>query len=155
MLTKRIALAVLLGGLLAAGAATADDKARADAAIAAAKAAQKAADPLELQAARVYARYVESLKAYNGLDFDDLITAPVTLLRDDAEVRGQWQARLGYLLVDEYQDTNRAHVQKTCAWAQDERKRTLGRSVSPLLGSKGDYTPAAKIVQVQDLQPRA
>ncbi len=75
------------------------------------EAAQKAADPLELQAARVYARYVESLKAYNGLDFDDLITAPVTLLRDDAEVRAQWQARLGYLLVDEYQDTNGAQYE--------------------------------------------
>ncbi len=75
------------------------------------EAAKQAADPLELQAARVYSRYVESLKAYNGLDFDDLITAPVTLLRDDAEVRRQWQARLGYLLVDEYQDTNGAQYE--------------------------------------------
>ena len=57
-------------------------------------------------AARVYAEYQRSLKAFNALDFDDLILQPVHLLRDNAEVRARWQTQVRYLLVDEYQDTN-------------------------------------------------
>ncbi len=75
------------------------------------KALENAVDAHELQTARVYARYVDNLKAYNGLDFDDLIAAPVALLRADDEVRRHWQLRLRYLLVDEYQDTNGAQYE--------------------------------------------
>jgi len=57
-------------------------------------------------AARVYAEYQSSLKAFNALDFDDLILQPVHLLRDHPEVRARWQQQVRYLLVDEYQDTN-------------------------------------------------
>ena len=57
-------------------------------------------------AAKVYSRYVEALKAYNGVDFDDLILKPVILFRDHPEVLKRWQAKIHYLLVDEYQDTN-------------------------------------------------
>ena len=57
-------------------------------------------------AARVYAEYQRSLKAFNALDFDDLILQPVHLLRDHPEVRTRWQQQVRYLLVDEYQDTN-------------------------------------------------
>jgi ATP-dependent DNA helicase Rep len=54
----------------------------------------------------VYAEYQRSLKAFNALDFDDLILQPVHLLRDHPEVRARWQQQVRYLLVDEYQDTN-------------------------------------------------
>ncbi|MEO5845643.1 MAG: UvrD-helicase domain-containing protein [Caldimonas sp.] len=57
-------------------------------------------------AVRVMQRYEERLAAYRAVDFDDLIVLPARLLRDDAEVREAWRARLRYLLVDEYQDTN-------------------------------------------------
>ena len=63
-------------------------------------------DMLLSTAARVYAEYQRSLKAFNALDFDDLILQPVHLLRDHAEVRARWQQQVRYLLVDEYQDTN-------------------------------------------------
>jgi ATP-dependent DNA helicase Rep len=63
-------------------------------------------DTLLSTAARVYAEYQRSLKAFNALDFDDLILQPVHLLRDHPEVRERWQQQVRYLLVDEYQDTN-------------------------------------------------
>ncbi len=54
----------------------------------------------------LYQRYAQHMKAYNALDFDDLILIPTLLLRHNAEVRERWQKRIQYLLVDEYQDTN-------------------------------------------------
>ncbi|MEC6816811.1 DNA helicase Rep [Photobacterium toruni] len=56
--------------------------------------------------AHCYEMYQRQMKAYNALDFDDLILMPVLLLRDNQEVRQRWQNRIRYLLVDEYQDTN-------------------------------------------------
>lgn len=56
--------------------------------------------------AHCYDMYQKQMKAYNALDFDDLILKPVLLLRDNQEVRQRWQNRIRYLLVDEYQDTN-------------------------------------------------
>ncbi|MBL4781257.1 MAG: DNA helicase Rep [Porticoccaceae bacterium] len=56
----------------------------------------------------LYERYQQALKAYNAVDFDDLIQLPVQLFRDHPEVLGKWQQRIQYLLVDEYQDTNMA-----------------------------------------------
>ncbi len=54
----------------------------------------------------VMARYEERLSAYQSVDFDDLISLPLKLLREHADVRAQWQSRMGHVLVDEYQDTN-------------------------------------------------
>ncbi|CAG18536.1 DNA helicase Rep [Photobacterium profundum] len=56
--------------------------------------------------AHCYELYQRQMKAYNALDFDDLILLPVLLLRDDQEMRQRWQNKIRYLLVDEYQDTN-------------------------------------------------
>lgn len=50
--------------------------------------------------------YQKQMKAYNALDFDDLILMPVLLLKSNSDVRQRWQSRILYLLVDEYQDTN-------------------------------------------------
>lgn len=56
--------------------------------------------------ASLYQRYAQHMKAYNALDFDDLILLPTLLLRHHEEVRTRWQTKIQYLLVDEYQDTN-------------------------------------------------
>jgi ATP-dependent DNA helicase Rep len=56
--------------------------------------------------ATVMARYEERLTAYQSVDFDDLISLPLKLLRDHEDVRTKWQAKMGHVLVDEYQDTN-------------------------------------------------
>ncbi|MEJ6120819.1 DNA helicase Rep [Vibrio sp. 2-Bac 85] len=56
--------------------------------------------------AHCYDLYQRQLKAYNALDFDDLIVLPTLLLKHKEEVRLRWQKKIRYLLVDEYQDTN-------------------------------------------------
>ena len=60
----------------------------------------------EQRIARLYARYQETLRAYQAMDFDDLIRLPVDLFNQFPESLLRWQQRLRYLLVDEYQDTN-------------------------------------------------
>ncbi len=71
------------------------------------EAAQIAADDFEQKCATVYAEYERTLRAYQAVDFDDLIRLPVNLLEANEEVRQRWQSRVWHLLVDEYQDTNR------------------------------------------------
>jgi len=71
------------------------------------QAAAIAEDEMEKQAARVYVDYERTLRAYQAVDFDDLIRLPVKLLENDEEVAGRWRMRIWHLLVDEYQDTNR------------------------------------------------
>jgi len=61
--------------------------------------------------ALVYKRYSEALRAYNAVDFDDLILTPTLLFQNAPEVLEKWQQRIRYLLVDEYQDTNFAQYQ--------------------------------------------
>jgi ATP-dependent DNA helicase Rep len=56
--------------------------------------------------AEFYAQYQKHMKAYNALDFDDLILIPTLLLRNYPEVRERWRKKIQYMLVDEYQDTN-------------------------------------------------
>ncbi|MCV6627297.1 MAG: DNA helicase Rep [Cellvibrionaceae bacterium] len=56
--------------------------------------------------AYVYERYTQALKAYNAVDFDDLILIPVQLFHTHADILQNWQRKIRYLLVDEYQDTN-------------------------------------------------
>lgn len=58
------------------------------------------------EALTIYPRYQEALKAYNAVDFDDLIRLPVDLLNDHADVLEYWQNKIRHLLVDEYQDSN-------------------------------------------------
>ena len=70
-----------------------------------------AADEAERQAAQAYRAYQDTLRAYQAMDFDDLIRLPVELFRQDAEALATWQGRLRYLLVDEYQDTNGAQYE--------------------------------------------
>lgn len=65
-----------------------------------------AQSPGEQSIAWVYQRYNQALRAYNAVDFDDLILIPVELFQHNAEVLGRWQRKIRYLLVDEYQDTN-------------------------------------------------
>jgi ATP-dependent DNA helicase Rep len=61
--------------------------------------------------ARIYARYQETLRAYQAVDFDDLIHLPVVLFKQHPEALLRWQLRLRYLLVDEFQDTNDCQYQ--------------------------------------------
>lgn len=57
--------------------------------------------------AKIYARYVDKLREANALDFDDIILHAVTLLQSQADVRDYYRDKFRYVLIDEYQDTNR------------------------------------------------
>jgi len=63
-------------------------------------------EDLTQAAARVYQIYQQTLKAYQAVDFDDLIKLPVELFEKHEEALNKWQRKLQYLLIDEYQDTN-------------------------------------------------
>ena len=70
------------------------------------QAASQAEDELTHAGAKVYQLYQQTLKAYQSVDFDDLIKLPVELFEQHPEVLNKWQHKLKYLLIDEYQDTN-------------------------------------------------
>ncbi len=65
-----------------------------------------ARNPKEQTAAIVYTHYQRTLKAYNAVDFDDLIMQPVKLFQNHPDVLEKWRNKVRYMLVDEYQDTN-------------------------------------------------
>jgi ATP-dependent DNA helicase Rep len=90
----------------------------------AAEAEAQAKDDNEKITARIMARYEERLSAYQSVDFDDLIGMPLKLLQQHDAVRDKWQAQLGHVLVDEYQDTN----------------ATQYEVLKLLVGSKGRFT---------------
>ena len=56
----------------------------------------------------IYKKYEQKLKTNNSLDFDDLLTLPIKLFKDNKDILKQYQERFKYILIDEYQDTNEA-----------------------------------------------
>ena len=73
--------------------------------------ADQAIDPVGKQAARVYKRLQERLRAANAFDFDDLLLYAYLLLKHHEDVLAAYQKRFRYILVDEYQDTNHAQYE--------------------------------------------
>ena len=67
----------------------------------------QSADPVSERIAHIYEIYRKELRKANALDFDDLLLETVRLLRSSGEVRERYNRRYRYLLIDEYQDTNR------------------------------------------------
>ena len=82
------------------------------------EAMNEATDPQAKAAASCFKHYAQALRAYNALDFDDLICLPVQLFRQDGDALTRWQATLRWLLVDEYQDTNLAQYELVKLLAQ-------------------------------------
>lgn len=79
----------------------------------------------ETRAALAYVKYQEMIKAYNAVDFDDLIMVPVILFREQPDVLAKWQHRMRYLLVDEYQDTNNSQYELVKMLVGDRRALTV------------------------------
>ncbi len=75
------------------------------------------ADPKMERIAHIYKIYKDELLKANALDFDDLLLESVRLLKADAATREKYQRRFQYMLVDEYQDTNRPQYEIMCALA--------------------------------------
>ena len=70
-----------------------------------------AMDPLSRSASAVYAELEGTLRSANAVTFDDLLVLPVQLLRENPEVLDRYSKKFQFILVDEYQDTNRAQFQ--------------------------------------------
>lgn len=89
-------------------------------------------------AAAVFARYQAELKTLNAVDFDDLLLLAVQLLEEHEEVRAIWQRRFHYLMVDEFQDTNRLQLRLVTLLA-DERKNVavVGDDDQSIYGWRG------------------
>jgi ATP-dependent DNA helicase UvrD/PcrA len=110
---------------------------------------------------RVAERYHELLRAAGALDFDDLLVRAVRLLDEKAGVREAWQARYPYLLVDEYQDTNRAQYDLVRLLAGPRGNLTVvgdedqsiyswrGADISNILDFEHDF-PGARVFRLEE-----
>jgi len=109
---------------------------------------------------RVYEGYQDLLRRSGGLDFDDLIMKLVELLQGDEEVLAKWRDRFRHVLVDEYQDTNRAQYVLVNLLAAEHRNvvvvgdddqsiyRFRGADVRNILDFRKDY-PDAHVVRLE------
>ena len=70
-----------------------------------------AMDPVSRAAAKVYRRLESTLRDANAVTFDDLLVLPVEIFRKDEKTLARYRERFQFILVDEYQDTNRAQFQ--------------------------------------------
>jgi DNA helicase-2/ATP-dependent DNA helicase PcrA len=109
---------------------------------------------------RVYSAYQDLLRRSGGLDFDDLIMKLVELFQTDEEALAKWRDRFRHVLVDEYQDTNRAQYVLVNLLAQEHRNlvvvgdddqsiyRFRGADVRNILDFRKDY-PDAHVVRLE------
>ncbi|MGY8819746.1 MAG: DNA helicase Rep [Pseudomonadales bacterium] len=119
-----------------------------------------ARNPKEQTAAIVYTHYQRTLKAYNAVDFDDLIMQPVKLFQNHPEVLEKWRSKVRYMLVDEYQDTNASQyllvkllVQERAHFTvvgDDDQSIYAWRGARPenLMQLKDDF-PSLKVVMLE------
>jgi DNA helicase-2/ATP-dependent DNA helicase PcrA len=117
-------------------------------------------DQWERITAMVWPRYESLLRENNAVDFDDLLLFAVRILATSDEALERWQDRYEYLLVDEYQDTNRAQYEllrylagfrQNLAVVGDDDQSVFswrGADVRNILDFERDY-PSAKVVKLE------
>ncbi len=86
----------------------------------------------------VFARYQAELKTLNAVDFDDLLLLAVKLLNEYPEVRERWHSRFRYLMVDEFQDTNRLQLDLVSLLAKSPADLKTGEDARPNVCVVGD-----------------
>jgi DNA helicase-2/ATP-dependent DNA helicase PcrA len=84
------------------------------------KYASQASDFFTKTVAHVYPLYEKRMRAANALDFDDLLMWPALALKNNAELRAELDARFRFILIDEYQDTNKAQYDMARLMAVDQ-----------------------------------
>ncbi|NOQ51132.1 MAG: AAA family ATPase, partial [Desulfuromonadaceae bacterium] len=116
--------------------------------------------PDERQLAELYALYQQRMQAANAVDFGDLLLLTVRLFEEHPEVRRHWQERFEYLLVDEFQDTNRVQYrliqllvgpeENLCVVGDDDQSiyRWRGAEVSNILDFDNDF-PRARVIRLE------
>ena len=114
----------------------------------------------EAVAAVAFNRYDETLRAWQAVDFDDLIALPIALLASNVGAAAKWRERCGHLLIDEYQDTNPAQYRLLRLLTGEQASFTAvgdddqaiygwrGASVDNLAALPLDY-PALKVIKLE------
>jgi DNA helicase-2/ATP-dependent DNA helicase PcrA len=109
---------------------------------------------------RVYSVYDEKLRESGGLDFDDLLMLTVRLFERHQDVLGYYQSLFHHILIDEYQDTNRAQYRlvrllttqrkNLCVVGDDDQSiyKFRGADISNILNFEKDY-PEAKVIKLE------
>ena len=120
----------------------------------------QSADPKTERVAQIYAEYKKELTKANALDFDDLLLETVRLLKAAPEVREYYNRRFQYILVDEYQDTNRPQYElmrllagtrhNVCAVGDEDQSiySWRGADIRNILEFEKDF-PEAKIIRLE------
>jgi len=121
----------------------------------------QSADPKTERVAQIYAEYKKELAKANALDFDDLLLEAVRLLKAVPTVRDYYTRRYEYILVDEYQDTNRPQYElmrllagsrhNVCAVGDEDQSiySWRGADIRNILEFENDF-PEAKIVRLEE-----
>ena len=120
----------------------------------------QSADPKNERIAHIYEEYRKELRKANAMDFDDLLLEATRLLKSVATVREYYNRRFQYILVDEYQDTNRPQYelmrllagdrQNVCAVGDEDQSiySWRGADIRNILEFERDF-PEAKIVRLE------
>ncbi|MEO5568347.1 MAG: UvrD-helicase domain-containing protein, partial [Gemmatimonadaceae bacterium] len=120
-----------------------------------------ALDPFSKAVSQVYHGYEEALRLANATDFDDLLVLPVRLLQTNPQELARYQARFHYVMVDEYQDTNRAQYQlikllgaghqNVCVVGDDDQSiyGWRGADIRNILDFNKDF-PEAAVVRLEE-----
>jgi len=122
--------------------------------------AQVAEDYYQSQMAKIYELYEKKLREFQGLDFGDLIFRTVEMFETDPERLRTYQERFRYILVDEYQDTNRAQYRLVKLLAGNEGNITVvgdpdqsiyawrGADIRNIMEFEEDF-PQAKLIKLE------
>jgi DNA helicase II / ATP-dependent DNA helicase PcrA len=120
-----------------------------------------AMDPMSRAAAVVYNGLEPALRAANAVSFDDLLVLPVTVFRQQPDVLDAFRSKFKFILVDEYQDTNRAQFQFIKMLASEHGNVVVvgdddqsiygwrGADIRNILDFEKEYSPA-KLVRLED-----
>lgn len=133
--------------------------------------AQRASDFYTRSIARAYAIYQRLLRQNNACDFDDLLMLTAHMLRTSEAVRAECQQRFAYVMIDEYQDTNRSQLVIATLLAGEEKKDFVpnicvvgdpdqsiygwrGADISNILEFEGQYPSATVITLAENFRSR-
>lgn len=117
-------------------------------------------DPFSLVAAHIYPRYQKALKAFNAVDFDDLLLFVVRLFDENSDLLEHYRELYRYQMVDEYQDTNPVQYRllqqlagghsNLCVVGDDDQSiyAFRGADVSNILGFEKDF-PGTKMIKLE------
>ena len=119
----------------------------------------QSADPKAERIAQIFKLYQQGLRKANALDFDDLLLEAVRLLKTSADVRERYVRRYKYLMIDEYQDTNRPQYElmkslgshgNVCVVGDEDQSiySWRGADIRNILEFERDF-PNAKVVRLE------